>query len=236
MPVSPRNKRRLSAGAIALLLSFASHAAPERVDALIRTALELDPNVKNGRALYQEHCSSCHGQKALGSATKLIPALAGQRQAYLIKQLADFAELERQATEMHRVVARAQINEPQAWTDLAAYLNNLEPTPFPQRGKGANLELGEAQYAQWCASCHGDDGRGDEDGFSPSLRNQHYAYLVQQMRALARDHRTNVDSNLGRFIDSLEADEMEGLADYVTRLRGATKDRTKLGNSGVAGD
>lgn len=236
MAYTTGHTRWLLTGALTCLLAFNAQAEPDRVDELVRTALELDPNVKEGRALYQSHCTSCHGAQALGSATKLIPALAGQRQAYLIKQLADFAELERQATEMHRVVARAEINEPQAWTDLAAYINSLKPTHFPQRGDGSNLEMGEAQYAQWCASCHGEDGRGDDDGFSPSLRNQHYAYLVQQMRALAANHRTNVDSDLARFMDSLEADEMEGLADYVTRLRSAPKDRTKLGNSGVAGD
>ncbi len=211
-------------------------ASPERVDELMKATLELDPNVQRGAKLYGEHCASCHGADASGNPKKLVPALAGQRRAYLIKQLADFTELERPATQMHAVLAQKEVSEPQEWSDLTAYLNGVQPASKPQTGTGEFLSLGEASYQQWCASCHGEDGRGDDDGFVPSLRNQHYAYLLHQMRELASGHRFNVESDLVLFLDSLESDEMKGLADYLSRMHGPVEDRARMRDDGFVGD
>ena len=72
------------------------HAAEESVDELIHNALQLDVDPARGEALYRKHCVSCHGAKASWRPGRAaFPALAGQRQAYVVKQLADFRELER---------------------------------------------------------------------------------------------------------------------------------------------
>lgn len=225
-------------GAVALVLSglmlvsVGARASPERVDQLLQTALQLDPKPEHGAALYRKNCGTCHGAAGYGDAASVIPALAGQRQAYLIKQLADFAELERDAVQMHNVVARRELSEPQAWVDLAAYISKLPATSTPQTGYGEFVSLGEASYRQWCASCHEADGRGDDDGFVPSLRNQHYSYLVREIRSLAGGHRFNVDPQLVLFLDSLETDEITGLADYISRMKGPVRDRAKLRSDG----
>src|SRR5690349_9495148 len=108
----------IAVAATTLLSSASVLASPTRVDQLVRNALQLDPNIKRGGGLYSVHCARCHGQNAIGDAPNVIPALAGQREAYLIKQLADFTELERTGEEMHAVVSKAAIDEPQAWADL----------------------------------------------------------------------------------------------------------------------
>lgn len=222
--------------AAALLCGAIASAAPARVDQLVRTALELEPNASRGAALYLQNCARCHGQGAIGDPRNVIPALAGQREAYLIKQLADFTELERESQEMHAVVARAALNEPQAWADVAAYLSRLPPAPFPETTDGEGVELGEAIFQEQCASCHEEDARGDDDGFVPSLRDQHYSYLVRQTRALAASHRLNVDADLVRFIDSLDTEEITAVADYLSRLRGPVRDRAKLRDDGKLRD
>jgi cytochrome c553 len=224
-----------SLGAMALAANPA-HAAVEQVDELIHNALQLDVNLEDGRAAYRKHCVSCHGEKAYGDPARDIPALAGQRQAYVIKQLADFSELERDSREMHNVVARAEISEPQAWANIAAYVNGLPPLPHPQHGDGRYVQLGEAIFREQCSSCHEEDARGDDDGFVPSLRNQHYTHLLNQMRKMARWHTRNVDEHLVRFLDSLDEDEMTGLADYLSRQYGPTKDRSRMRDDGAVGD
>jgi cytochrome c553 len=216
-----------------LLLSFSAWGAPERVDQLIRTTLELEPDLERGAALYEQHCKSCHRDNAGGSAAEFVPSLAGQRRAYLIKQLADFAEAERDSTRMHSVVARRAVREPQEWADLTAYLNGLPVNQHNEIGDSKHLSLGEAAYRQWCQSCHEEDARGDDDGFVPSLRNQHYSYLYQQMLGLARSHRRNVDDDLVRFLGSLDAEEVMGLADYTARMRGPIRDRARLRDDGA---
>lgn len=77
---------------------------------------------------------------------------------------------------------------------------------------------------------------GNDDGSVPSLRDQHYAYLVRQMRSLAASHRLNVDADLIRFIDSLDTEEMTAVADYLSRLRGPVRDRAKLRDDGKLRD
>lgn len=230
------NLRIATAVIACVAIATSVSASPERVDELIRATLDLDPNVERGATLYAANCATCHGAQASGNAKQLIPTLAGQRRAYLIKQLADFSELERTATQMHRVIAQSEVSEPQEWADITAFINGLPVTSKPQYGNGKNLSLGEAAYRQWCASCHSDDGRGDDDGFSPSLRNQHYAYLLHQMRELAAGHRFNIESDLVLFLDSLEAEEMRGLADYISRMRGSISDRSEMRDDGFVGD
>ena len=222
--------------ALAMLVGAPLHAATERAEEQMHNALEMDGNVQHGAALYRAQCANCHGVQAHGDAKRGIPNLAGQRRAYLIKQLADFVERDRITTQMHRVVQRAEVIEPQSWADVALYLNGLEPPKSVQTGSGKYLALGEASYSQWCATCHEDDARGDDEGFVPSLRNQHYDYLVKETRALSKGHRFNVEPELGRFLSSLEQDEVEGLADYLSRMHGSVKDRAKLNKDGTVSD
>ena len=217
---------------------FASsvHAAADKAEELAFTALELDADQKRGATLYKTHCGACHGANAQGDAKRQIPALAAQRRAYIVKQLADFAEGDRVATQMHKVVSRAAVSEPQTWADVSLYLNNLPPPTSAQTGDGKFLSLGEASYEQFCGSCHEEDGRGDDDGFVPSVRNQHYAYLLKEMRSLAAGHRFNVETDLNRFLASLESDEMQGLADYMSRMQGPIRDRSRLNQDGTVSD
>ncbi|MFC4313128.1 c-type cytochrome [Steroidobacter flavus] len=209
-------------------------ASPSSVDEKIRNALQLDQNIARGEKLYAAECAQCHGQRALGSASRVIPSLAGQRRAYLVKQLADFSEDERASREMHAVINKPGLADEQAWADLSGYLNSLPRASFPQTGDGRGLELGEAIFQDQCASCHQEDGRGDDDGFIPSVRDQHYAYLVRQMRSIASWHRLNVDADLVRYFDSLDTEEATAVADYLSRMRGPIKDHERMNNDGTS--
>jgi cytochrome c553 len=200
-------------------------AAVDRVVELTMDALDLNADARRGAVLYGQECASCHGREAQGAGQHDIPALASQRRAYIIRQLAAFSERDRIATQMHQVVSRQAVSDQQSWADLALYLNNLPPPKGAHTGDGKYLSLGEASYEQFCRSCHEKDGRGDDNGFVPSLRNQHYRYLVKEMRNLAAGHRFNVDEDLARFLRSLKADEIQGLADYLSRMQGPVRDR-----------
>ena len=222
----------LSAAALFVIMAPAS-GSPARVDEMVRNALQLDANAARGETIYTKHCAGCHGGSALGNPRELVPSLAGQRQAYLIKQLADFAELEREGDQMHAVVSKAALNEPAVWADVSFYLSGLQPARFPETADGGGVELGEAIYQEQCAACHEEDAAGDADGFVPSLRSQHYSYLVRQMRSLSASHRLNVDPDLVRFLDSFETDEITAVADYLSRLRGPVRDRARLNDDGT---
>jgi cytochrome c553 len=207
-------------------------AASEQAEQLARNALALDANAGRGAALFRAECAGCHGRAAHGNSTRLIPALAGQRRAYLVKQLADFATSERMTTAMHAVVVRTKVRDPRAWADVALYLNALPVLAAPKAGPGTDLAAGQAAYEQWCASCHEGDARGDDEGFVPALRNQHYAYLVEAMLSIRSGHRLGLDAQTAQVLAELTPRELAAIADHVARLRGPVRDRARLRDDG----
>jgi cytochrome c553 len=200
-----------------LSLPVVGSASPRTLD-LYEETLSLTPAPKEGAALYQQHCASCHGKQALGSGEKVIPSLAGQLESYLVKELVDFVELDRDTPEMHRLVATRELGKPQAWRDLAAYLARLAPNEKAQIGNGNAVMHGARTYADYCAICHGPAGEGMDDGTAPALRSQHYSYLVLQLRSFDTDHRLNVEQPLLESMVGLNRDDMEAIADFLSRM------------------
>jgi cytochrome c553 len=219
--------------AIALSLPASAASAEERVDHRTQEALAMDAHPVRGKALYSEYCSRCHGGAGQGNAGEVSPALAGQRFTYLIRQLANFAGAERESDTMHGVAIQPAINDPQEWVNIAAYLNRLTPQIDTQIGSGKSLQLGRGIFHEQCASCHGADASGDQDGFVPSLRHQHYAYLDKQMHNLADGYRHNADEDLVRFMRSFDERDRRGVADYLSRLQESGKIRKNMRQDGI---
>jgi cytochrome c553 len=236
---------RISARSDAFLMAMAacwmlgSHvvcASEEAVDRETQAALVLDAHPDRGAAQFARHCVRCHGAQAQGDASRAIPNLAGQRFTYLVRQLANFAGGERDSDTMHQVVSRQEMREPQTWVDIAAYLNKTAPSQPAQTGDGVDVALGQGIFREQCATCHRADAHGNGDGFVPSLRNQHYAYLVMQMHKLGEGYRHNVDDNLQRFLRSFEDRDMTATADFLSRLRGRGAVHKVMRNDGVVVD
>src|ERR1700722_20811225 len=68
-----------------------ARASEESVDRATQTALSLDAHPDRGAAQFDLYCVRCHDSQAQGDARTGIPALAGQRFAYVVRQLANFA-------------------------------------------------------------------------------------------------------------------------------------------------
>ncbi len=213
-----------------------AEASAESVDDLTRMALSLDSHPARGRLLFQKHCAACHGSEAHGDAGRGIPALAGQRFAYLVRQLANFTGEERDSPAMHRVVATERMRMPQAWVDLAGYLNKLPMVRFAEVGNGTDVPLGRSLFQEHCASCHYGDAHGDEDGFSPSLEDQHYGYLVGQIRKLGQNARHNLDKELVVFLGNFSDGEICAVADYLSRLHGPGRNLKSMRSDGTVVD
>lgn len=205
----------------ALLGLTGVHAAAQtnpQAAVLIHDAMALEPDSDRGAASYREHCASCHGERAWGDAAKAVPALAGQREFYLVTQLAAIAELGRIAPDMHRALQRGDLAQPQSVRDLAAFLAGEPPNREPQHGAGRALQAGERAYARGCAQCHGKRAEGSAKEPIPALAGQHYSYLILQLRNFAAGHRGLVEPPVLDFTAGLSADEREAIADYLSRL------------------
>ena len=216
--------------------SSVASASEEAVDRTTQQALELDAHPQRGASVFRESCSRCHGAEAQGDASRAIPELAGQRFKYIVRQLADFAGAERDSATMHHVITQAELREPQTWVDIAAYLNNVPMARHVQVGDGAHIGLGRGIFHEQCASCHRADAHGDADGFMPSIRHQHYSYLVAQLRKLAEGYRHNVDEDLVRFLRSFDDEEIRATADYLSRLPAPTNVHKTMRHDGTVVD
>lgn len=232
----------LQIGAVLLLgplltgVMHTASASRAETDERTQVALGLDAHPEDGAREFKQNCRSCHGADALGVPHGSAPVLAGQRFTYLVHQMADFASEERDDKAMHDVMARPELRNSQTWVDIASYLNKAPIDRSTLKGDDSHVALGRGIFHEQCAPCHQPDARGSDDGFVPSLRNQNYPYLVNQIHALGNDRRHNVDENLMRFMRSFELGDIHAVADYLSRLQGVGRDRKRMRDNGVVVD
>lgn len=204
------------------LITRSAAAQTERGTEIIERALAAEPDQRAGARIFRERCASCHGTSAHGSADPVTPSLAGQQALYLIKQMVDFAEGDRTAPEMHRIVALKDLSTPQAIRDVSSYLNGLPGNRRPETGDGKNLADGKRYYEGLCAYCHGQQGEGNERHATPALQRQHYSYLLMQSRRLAVGHRYSVPVEVIEALENVPFDQLMAIADYASRLPALT--------------
>jgi cytochrome c553 len=222
--------------AVSMIVHAGARASEQAVDRATQTALGLDAHPDRGASQFARHCARCHGPQAEGDPGRGIPALAGQRFAYLVRQLANFAGAERDSETMHQVVSQGELGAAQSWVDIAAYLNRTPSSHRAQTGDGTRLALGRGIFHEQCANCHRGDAHGGDDGFVPSLRNQQYPYLVGQLHKLSEGYRHNVDENIVRFLRSFDDRDIDATADYLSRLRGPGAVHKVMRDDGVVVD
>ncbi len=212
-----RSLHFLAIGAVVVLLSAPGTPADD-VPARRWNAAPTEASVERGARLYRDNCASCHGEQAYGNPASVIPALAGQRGIYLLKQLVAFTDAQRDSPEMHRRMAAEALESPWIWRDLTVYLSTLPANEHPQAGGGSLLDQGRRVYQQFCVECHGRRGEGRATGAVPAVRGQHYAYLARQLQAFASLHRDDMELPVLEKIARLPQEQIEGVADYASRL------------------
>lgn len=208
----------LAAAALCAAFSGVATAAPVAVHELVSTAMRATPDAQHGQVLYLKRCTGCHGRKGWGNGVKEIPSIAGQRELYLVVQLAQFALLERNGSAMHRATGPSDVGHPQALRDLAAYLANAPANPQPEHGDGSALAAGEKLFQRQCAMCHGKAAQGSSQEPIPALAGQHYAYTLTQLKNFAAGHRGQVEPPVIDFTAGLSEQDQNGIADYLSRL------------------
>lgn len=171
-------------------------------------------------------CMACHAADGGGQAAAGFPRLAGLPQAYLRKQLDDFAHGTRINATMQPVASALNDAERDA---LAGYYSKL---PVPNASiASATPSADVAQLAQtlaargrWsnglpaCEQCHGPGGIGVGDHFPP-LAGQSSTYLANELHAWQQGSRRNDPLQLMQTVASKlsEADIAAISAWYATQ-------------------
>ena len=155
-------------------------------------------------------CSACHG---LGGNSKAsaTPVLAGMPAWYFKKAIEDYAAGRRTSPEMEPF---AKMVKQQGVDDVAGYFAAQSRDKLTVRLDRASIANGR-KAAVACASCHGDEGRGDERRGVPSLQGQPPAYLKNQMLLFKLEKRSPGDATLASMKAMMKTIDDAMLADLA---------------------
>lgn len=149
-------------------------------------------------------CVACHGASGEGNAALGAPVLAGQYEAYLVRQLNNFRAGLRaaDASDVRGMQMRgmaAALADDAAVGDVAAYLAGLPQQAQNAETAGADMRNGENQYNGACGACHGGQAQGNVSLSSPRLAGLNAAYLKLQYQNFAAGIRgSHPDDRLGQ--------------------------------------
>ncbi|TEU22033.1 MAG: c-type cytochrome [Gammaproteobacteria bacterium] len=200
--------------------------------ALVSTHTLAAGNVALGQAKAAT-CIGCHGING-NSMIPNFPKLAGQSEAYLLKQLREFKTSDRIDATMAGMVAPLTDADMQ---NIAAYYAAQTVTPGTAK-KSANIALGEKIYrggkkatgTTACIACHGPQGKGVPAAGFPALSSQHAAYVAQQLKLFRQDsinaqtgankpsRANDYEGMMINFTKSLTNTEIDAVSEYIAGL------------------
>ena len=154
-----------------------------------------------------------------------FPKLAGQGEAYIVKQIADFkANTTRQDAMMVGMVAALSDQDA---ADIGAFYQSQKlasAATFDESKislgreiyKGGNMQTGVPA----CQACHGPTGAGNAPAGYPQLGGQHAVYTLKQLNAFKDGARANDKNEMMRSVMAKMTDaEIEAVTQYIASLK-----------------
>jgi cytochrome c oxidase cbb3-type subunit 3 len=187
------------------LKSLASAYADESAETLRGN----DDALRLGRELFGAYCADCHGSDGRGKRD-VMDLTRGRFDFGLSADAVRTTIMDGRTSEMPamgREYGEVELGQ------LVAYLDTL-----PVGGElSANAERGRALYAEGCASCHGEDGRGQAEDGAPDLVDDYWRHGDSMMNIRLVITR-GVQSECPAQGAELDPAEVELLTAYVLYL------------------
>ena len=169
-------------------------------------------------------CGGCHGFDG-NSPIATFPKLAGQNEAYIVKQMKDFKANSTRQNEIMMGMA-APVSDADA-ADIGAYFQAQSlkaAAAFDESKIAAGREIykgGDMQKGiPACQACHGPKGSGTAGIGFPQVGGQYVEYTLAQLRAFKDGTRSNDDKELMREIVAKMSDEdLVAVANYMASLK-----------------
>ena len=134
-------------------------------------------------------CGACHGADG-NSLAPSFPKIAGQGERYLVKQITEIKNGDRQVPEMLGFVMGLSETD---IADIAAYYASQKASggaadaALVEAGKRIFLGGNEATGVPACIACHSADGKGIAAAGFPRVAGQHATYTEKIGRASCRE-------------------------------------------------
>jgi len=185
--------------------------------------------VARGNQLY-DTCVPCHGEAGHGDQALGAPSISGLPRWYLEAQLTKFAKGVRGAhpDDMEGARMRPMARTLKNATDIAAvaeYVAQLAPFRPADTFTGGDTEGGKTRYEGLCVTCHGTDGKGNQDLGSPDLTHQADWYMLSQLQkfksGMRGAHPEDVQgAQMAAMAQTLEDEKaMKDVIAYIRTLR-----------------
>ena len=167
-------------------------------------------------------CAACHGIDG-HSVNAEWPKLAGQHEAYIVKQLQDYKSGKRVNALMAGIAPGLSDED---MRNLSAYFST-QKIKYGTANPDA-IELGESLYRAGdsanripaCMSCHGPAGKGNPAAMYPAMAGQHAAYTGNQLKMFKAEERANDTNAVMRTIaGAMTNAQIEAVAEYIQGLR-----------------
>jgi cytochrome c oxidase cbb3-type subunit 3 len=192
-----------------------------------KDAALMEPVRETGRALFGDNCAACHGRNAQGG--KGFPNLTTNSWLWGGTPEAIFETIRVGINSAHPETRTSQMLAfgkdgmlPQADIDKAiAFVRSLSP-PNAQDAKKdldpAKAAAGKAVFAANCASCHGEDAKGNTEMGAPNLTDQFWIYGGDQA-SIAETLWGGRQGHMPTWENRLSALDRKILALYLVDLR-----------------
>jgi cytochrome c553 len=211
---------KTSASFIGFVLAVALTGVPAPVRA---------DGIGNEDAPPQETCGLCHGLDGVSRMSK-FPRLAGQKAAYIEKQVVDFRAGRRSNDGGQMVAIVTEFTEQQIG-EAARYFASLAPPPPIANGDaekagaliGRLFQSGDAARGILpCAPCHLPGAATPEaraPDYAPRLTAQHPDYIAKQLRDFRGGQRANDETGtMAAIASALSEAEIDAFAIYLAAL------------------
>lgn len=170
--------------------------------------------------IVQGQCFICHGADG-ESSSPVFPRLAGQNEAYVVKQLTAYKTGQRVSSAMQPMVAALSAEDFAAlgryFASRPTHLHTVDDPELAQVGayiyKRGNAYSGVAA----CSGCHGPSGYGTNA--LPRLAGQHALYTEKQIREFNARTRTNDNMVMHTVASKLSELEIKAVAAYIAGLK-----------------
>jgi cytochrome c553 len=186
-------------------------------DNIYSQAQALQPHLENGKQVYKM-CAACHLTNGYGKKDGSFPVIANQHKSVIIKQLQDIQNKQRHNPTMFPFANPQTIGGTQHIADVAGYIESLPKITTHGRGTGDYLQRGKKLYTAYCVACHKKNGEGDSNLRYPKISNQHYEYILRQLRWMSSGYRKNSNPAMLTIIKEMNDKDFQALADYLSRL------------------
>ena len=203
--------------AVALSLTGFGYAAVDAATSKV-SAQEYDQSaVAQGKSLFAEGCSSCHGLNAQG--TDIAPSLIGVGAAAVDFQVSSGRMP--MATQGVQAPRKQSIYDEEETAALAAWVASLAPGPAvpslsQSNPSGADLALGGELFRTYCAQCHNFAAQGGaltSGKYAPSLIDATQTQIYEAM--------LTGPQNMPVFADTtISPDQKRAIIAYVEEVRG----------------